>query len=111
MDTGTPQLCQGPIAESWPPQCAGAELRGWDWADQPAGSYERVGDVRWGEFTLTGGWDGGYGLLRRLRSTAGAGPAPVAAAREKTGWNTATKSDLAGGREGVAALDEADSRG
>ena len=35
MDTGRPELCLGPIAESWPPQCGGPRIRGWDWAEFP----------------------------------------------------------------------------
>lgn len=57
MDTGTPEVCLGPVAESWPPQCSGPELVDWDWADHRQ-MYERQGDVRWGQFALTGTWDG-----------------------------------------------------
>lgn len=59
MDTGTglPQVCLGAVAESYPPQCGGPELRGWSWADQH-GVFERSGDVRWGMFVVTGTFDG-----------------------------------------------------
>ena len=57
MDIGTPEVCLGPVAESWPPQCGGPELVGWDWTDQK-GAYESQGDIRWGTFTVTGTWDG-----------------------------------------------------
>lgn len=57
MDTGTPEACLGPVAESWPPQCSGPELVGWDWAEHD-GVFEEQGDVRWGQFALTGTWDG-----------------------------------------------------
>lgn len=57
MDTGTPEACLGPVAESWPPQCSGPELVGWDWADRD-GMFEQQGDVRWGQFALAGTWDG-----------------------------------------------------
>ena len=30
MDTGSPELCLGPVAESYPPQCRGIPLRGWN---------------------------------------------------------------------------------
>ena len=57
MDTGSPELCLGPVAESYPPQCGGPDLLGWDWADHE-GFFEEQGEVRWGSFALTGGWDG-----------------------------------------------------
>jgi hypothetical protein len=57
MDTGSPELCLGPVAESYPPQCGGPALLGWDWADHD-GTFDEQGDVRWGTYSLTGTWDG-----------------------------------------------------
>jgi hypothetical protein len=57
MDTGSPELCMGPIAESYPPQCGGPALIGWDWADHK-NTFEQQGDVRWGTYLVTGSWDG-----------------------------------------------------
>ncbi|MDO9456841.1 hypothetical protein [Nocardioides sp.] len=58
MDTGTgPELCLGPVAESYPPQCGGPAVTGWDWEEQ-ARYAERQGDTRWGSFAVTGTWDG-----------------------------------------------------
>lgn len=57
MDTGSPELCVGAVAESWPPQCSGPPIAGWDWADHD-GMFEQEGDVRWGTFAVTGRWDG-----------------------------------------------------
>jgi hypothetical protein len=57
MDTGSPELCLGPIAESYPPQCGGPALVGWDWADH-RDTFEQQGDVRWGTYLVTGTWDG-----------------------------------------------------
>lgn len=57
LDTGTPELCLGPVAESYPPQCGGPELVGWDWAAQQ-GVFEKQGATRWGQFAVTGTWDG-----------------------------------------------------
>ena len=54
---GGPQLCLGPVAESWPPQCGGPPIRGWDWADHH-GVFEHQQQVRWGQFAVTGTWDG-----------------------------------------------------
>ncbi len=54
---GTVELCVGPIAESYPPQCGGPPLTGWDWADHE-GTYDEQGDIRWGTYAVTGTWDG-----------------------------------------------------
>jgi hypothetical protein len=57
MDTGHPELCLGPVAESYPPQCGGPRIDGWDWADRH-GVFEHQGTVRWGSFAVSGTWDG-----------------------------------------------------
>jgi hypothetical protein len=57
MDTGSVELCLGPVAESYPPQCGGPAITHWDWADQ-RGMFEQQGDVRWGTFAVRGTWDG-----------------------------------------------------
>lgn len=61
MDTGPsgegPELCLGPVAESYPPQCSGPSITNWDWSEH-RGIFEKVGDVRWGQFAVTGTWDG-----------------------------------------------------
>jgi hypothetical protein len=57
MDTGRPELCLGAVAESYPPQCGGPPIEGWDW-DAVQGMFDRQGDTRWGEFHVTGRWDG-----------------------------------------------------
>ena len=57
MDTGRPELCLGAVAESYPPQCTGIALTGWDWSDQQ-GIFETSGATRWGGFSVTGRFDG-----------------------------------------------------
>ena len=57
MDTGSPELCLGAVAESWPPQCSGPPLRGWDWTEHE-GQYMKSGTTRWGQFIVIGRWDG-----------------------------------------------------
>ena len=57
MDVGRPELCTGPVAESYPPQCGGPPIREWRWADHE-GDYEQVGKVRWGAFVVDGYFDG-----------------------------------------------------
>ena len=34
--------CLGPIAESYPPQCRGLPVEGWDWADH-RGDFDDAG--------------------------------------------------------------------
>ncbi|MEV7005522.1 hypothetical protein [Streptosporangium sp. NPDC051022] len=55
-----PQLCTT-VAASYPPQCAGIDIVGWDWK---AVESEGAGDVRWGRYRVVGTWDG-----RRLTLT------------------------------------------
>ncbi len=50
------QLCLGGVAESFPPQCSGLPMTGWDWAEHR--EHDEAGGVRWGEFALTGTFDG-----------------------------------------------------
>lgn len=42
--------------ESYPPQCSGPELVGWDW--DPADQRETASGVTWGTYAVTGTWDG-----------------------------------------------------
>lgn len=54
---GIATLCVGPVAESAPPQCAGMELVGWDWA---AFDHEQTGGVRWVQgVAIEGTYDAG----------------------------------------------------
>ncbi|WP_144796435.1 hypothetical protein [Microbacterium paludicola] len=53
---GTVEVCLGPVAESYPPQCSGLPLRGWAWDD--ADGAKSSGSVRWGQYALTGTYDG-----------------------------------------------------
>ncbi len=48
--------CLGSVAYSAPPQCTGQPLAGWDWTKHPEHSVRD--SVRWGDFALTGTWDG-----------------------------------------------------
>jgi hypothetical protein len=51
-----PQFCLGPVMESYPPQCSGPEIVGWDW-DAVEG-HETAGDVTFGTYAIWGTWDG-----------------------------------------------------
>ncbi|SEB57599.1 hypothetical protein SAMN04489844_0574 [Nocardioides exalbidus] len=56
LDSGSgPELCLGAVAESYPPQCGGPALEGFDFGDVGA---ETAGDVTWGQYAVTGTYDG-----------------------------------------------------
>ena len=57
IDAGRPVLCVGGVAESFPPQCSGPVLLDWDWAGA-RGMFEKANGVRWGDFAVTGSFDG-----------------------------------------------------
>jgi hypothetical protein len=50
------QLCLGAVAESYPPQCSGVGLAGWDWSTVE--QHETASDVTWGTYAVQGTWDG-----------------------------------------------------
>lgn len=51
-----PQLCLGGVAESYPPQCGGPDIVGWDW-DAVDGA-ESASGTTWGSYTVIGTYDG-----------------------------------------------------
>jgi hypothetical protein len=51
------ELCLGGAADSLPPQCGGPKLIGWDWSEHE-GDFEDVSGVKWGDFAVTGTFDG-----------------------------------------------------
>lgn len=53
---GTAELCVGPIAESYPPQCSGIPLVNWTW--EGIEGSETSGDVTWGAYAVQGTYDG-----------------------------------------------------
>lgn len=57
LDDGDgPEFCLGAVAESYPPQCGGPEVEGWDWR-RVAGEVSASGTT-WGAYVLTGTYDG-----------------------------------------------------
>jgi hypothetical protein len=56
VDDDAPQLCLGAIAESYPPQCGGPEVVGWDW--EAVEGEESASGVTWGAYAVWGDWDG-----------------------------------------------------
>ncbi|WP_155849897.1 hypothetical protein [Arthrobacter sp. H41] len=55
-DNEPPQFCLGGVAESYPPQCTGPVLRGWDWST--VDQFESASGVTWGAYAVQGTWDG-----------------------------------------------------
>lgn len=51
-----PELCLGAIRESYPPQCDGIELVGWDW--NAADGHETAGDSTFGMYAVWGMYNG-----------------------------------------------------
>lgn len=49
-----PQLCDV-VATSYPPQCGGPDVLGWDWSTVTA---ESANGTTWGSYLLVGTWDG-----------------------------------------------------
>jgi hypothetical protein len=78
MDTGSPELCLGAVAESYPPQCRGIPLVGWSWQDHD-GVFEKSGQTRWGLFAVTGTFDGTTLTVRDAVPAALHDPGPLPA--------------------------------
>lgn len=55
-DGEEPVFCLGPVLESYPPQCSGPAIVGWDWTGIEL--VESANDVTWGSFAVVGAWDG-----------------------------------------------------
>lgn len=53
---GPARLCLGAVMESYPPQCSGPEIIGWDWA--AADQSETAAGITWGTYAVQGTWDG-----------------------------------------------------
>lgn len=68
-DAGTPHACIGLIAASFPPQCNGWSLSGFDWSDVE--SPQTHGNTTWAEVELVGHPDdGGFVLDQPAKSQA-----------------------------------------
>jgi hypothetical protein len=56
LDGEPAEFCLGAVAESYPPQCSGPEIVGWDWAT--VDGAESASSVTWGTYAVQGTWDG-----------------------------------------------------
>lgn len=73
---GVVELCLGPVAESYPPQCTGIPLENWSW--EGVDDAEQVDEVRWGSYALTGTYDGdSFAITQSPIPLALYDPAPV----------------------------------
>ncbi|HEX6255077.1 MAG TPA: hypothetical protein VFZ70_04640 [Euzebyales bacterium] len=70
---GAPMMCHA-VAESYPPQCGGPEIVGWDW--DAIGGEESASGVTWVDAVLTGTWDGERLTLTHPAEPASAWPEP-----------------------------------
>lgn len=75
-DGGDVSLCLGAVAQSYPPKCAGIPVEGWSWDDVDGSDSQ--GDKRWGDYTVTGTYDG-------ETFTITADPAPPASGDDHAG--------------------------
>ncbi|WP_051247276.1 hypothetical protein [Nocardioides halotolerans] len=75
-DGGGAELCLGGVLDSYPPQCGGPRLVAWDWADHD-GQYDTSGDVRWGDFVVTGTFDGTSVTPSEVRAAAEVDDLPI----------------------------------
>jgi hypothetical protein len=71
---GPPELCLGGVAESFPPQCGGPEITGWDWDTVEAESAQ---GITWGEYAVEGTWDGESFHLTRADAAPDEWPTPA----------------------------------
>lgn len=72
---GPPELCLGGVAESYPPQCGGPEIAGWDWESVEAESAQ---DTTWGQYEVEGSWDGETFHLTEAAAAPAEWPVPPA---------------------------------
>jgi hypothetical protein len=68
-----PEFCRM-VMTSYPPQCDGIGLDGWDWK---AVTSEAADHTRWGEYRVTGTWNGTRLTLSERPQTPGVPPAQV----------------------------------
>lgn len=79
LDDGNgPELCFGAVAASFPPQCGGPHVVGFDWSDR-SGQFEHAIGVRWGAFAVTGTFDGTSFTVARTVPAASYDPAAAPA--------------------------------
>lgn len=89
------ELCLGGVAESYPPQCSGPKLAGWDWSEW-TGKFEEASGTRWGEFIVTGSYDPASDVFTPTDVRSGEGY--VWPNRDEDGWSSACPEPAGGWR-------------
>lgn len=96
-----PQLCYA-VAASYPPQCTGSEIVGWDW--DAVAEEESASGTTWVEALVTGTWDGERFTLTRPAEPASAWSEPPLDPDEfAPGCDDPEVMDPSAGRLGVDA--------
>ncbi|MGH2794200.1 MAG: hypothetical protein ACRDKG_07820 [Actinomycetota bacterium] len=85
-----PELCLGAVADSYPPQCGGVPLEGWDW--NAVDGEASAGGTTWGYFHVVGTFDGKAFTITRA-------PEPPAASTAEPDPITSPCKEPAGGWE------------
>ncbi|RJK92973.1 hypothetical protein D5H78_17880 [Vallicoccus soli] len=117
-----PELCLGGVQESFPPQCGGPALPGWDWGAQPGGSYESAGGTTWGDYEVTGRLEGGAFVVERAVPAPPSTADPLGDAEDpfaspcpepEGGWRPtdASRADEAALQRAVARAEESEHLG
>lgn len=101
-DSG-PRLCHA-VAESYPPQCDGPPIVGWDW--DAVDGEETASGVTWVDAVLTGTWDGERFTVTRPAESVSAWPEPppVDPAELAPGCDEPDVVDASHGRDEVDAV-------
>lgn len=113
LDDGEgPQLC-GFVAESYPPQCSGYPLLGWDWNRV---EHETASGTRWTSAVLTGTFDGLRFTVTGVDTAATGEPRPVpgfapACPEPEGGWqvvdpDATAQVNLSGAAEWARGMEE-----
>lgn len=98
------EICLGPVAESYPPQCSGPELRDWDWSAHE-GDYDEAAGQRFGTFLVRGTWDGTAMTATAIAPGAGATPGEDGPAPATADGPARTEEQLVGIAEDLLAIE------
>lgn len=103
-DGGGTEICLGAVAESYPPQCSGPELRDWDWSAHE-GDYDQAAGQRFGTFLVRGTWDGRAMTATAIAPGSGTAPPEPSLPPAPSGGPERTEEQLAGIAEDLLAVD------
>jgi hypothetical protein len=109
---GAPELCLGPVRESWPPQCEGIPVIGWNWETNPPDAQSEEGSpvTKWGVYAVEGTFDGtavSLALYDAMAEPSGSPAAPPDLSDAE--WDAVEVA--VGAVPGLISLDRADGAG